>query len=527
MNIPSAFSQPKKHIIIIGAGPGGLTSAMILANKGYRVTILEKKDRVGGRNAALTLGEYTFELGPTFVMLPDVFKQTFTEAGKDMQKYLALQPLDLMYRLQYADGRKLHVHFDKQKFKSEIQRLFPGEATAFDRFMQQQKKTFDRLYQCLTIPYMYWYNYLRLKMLKAVPVLGLGKSVHDVLSSYFKDEDFKIAMAFQAKYLGMSPWTCPGGFTILSYVEHAEGIHHPIGGVHKISEALAQAAQDDGAIIQLNTSVKEILFGGDMKNNSATLSASIATTKRAAKKNVATGVLLEDGTVLEADAIIMNADFAYGMSQLVSEKTRQTYSKKYSDAKLAKKGYSCSTFMIYLGLKKKYDIPHHNIVFSGNYKKNVDEIYTTYTLPEDPSFYIQNASVTDPSLAPEGKSTIYVLVPVSNLDANIDWEKEKKGFRDLIIKKIATQTELTDIEDQIEVEQIITPLDWEQKAHVYKGAVFNLAHSLDQMLYLRPHNKLEGYNNLYLVGGGTHPGSGLPTIVESGRITARIIEEEI
>lgn len=494
------MENSKKRIIIIGAGPGGLSAAMILANHGYSVTVLEEKPYLGGRNSALKAEDYIFDLGPTFIMLPDVFKETFEEAGLNIENYISLKKLDLMYRLHYADGRDFKVYFDKSKLKQEIERLFPGEAKGYEKYLAGQKIQFDRLYKCLTIPYLHWYNYLRWKLIKALPIIRFGRSVYNVLSSYFKSEDLKIAMAFQAKYLGMSPWTCPGGFSILSYVEHAFGVYHAMGGVHKISEGLAKAAQEKGVEIKLKNKVKKIIF----------------------EKRRAIGVELENGEIVKADAVVMNADFAHGMSCLIDNKLR----KKYSDEDLNNREYSCSTFMIYLGVNKRYDIPHNNIFFSSDYKTNVEAIYEKMTLPEDPSFYIQNASATDSSLAPEGKSTIYILVPVPNLKAKIDWEKEKDKYKELVLSLIEKRTELKDIRQHIEVEKIITPLDWQNKASVFDGAVFNLAHSLDQMLYLRPRNKLENYDNLYIVGGGTHPGSGLPTIVESGRIVARLIAKK-
>ncbi|MEI6057463.1 MAG: phytoene desaturase family protein [bacterium] len=489
-----------KKVAIVGAGPGGLSAAMILAHKGFDVSIYEAKPYIGGRNSALKLGDFTFELGPTFVMLPKAFEEAFALAGRDMKNYVELKELSEMYRLHYSDGRDFHVYFDKEKIEKEIVRLFPEDAGAYARFMGTQKIKFDRLYKCLTVPYMRPYNYFRLKLLKALSTMDLGKSVHDVLSKYFKNEDLKIAMSFQAKYLGMSPWDCPGAFTILSYIEHEFGIYHPMGGVHKICEAMEKVAREDGAQIFLNSPVKKILTKG----------------------TVTTGIELADGRVVEADHVIMNADFAYGMLNLFTPEQRGVYSEK----KLKAKKYSCSTVMLYLGLDKKYNMPHHSIFFSADYKKNVDQIFKDKILPEDPSFYIQNASVTDPSVAPEGKSAIYVLVPAPNLSgAYIDWVKEKSIFRDKIIRLIKERTEMKDIEDHIEVERVITPAEWESEFFVHDGAVFNLAHSLDQMLYLRPHNRLEGYDNVYLVGGGTHPGSGLPTIVESGRIAATLIEE--
>ena len=487
-----------KKVAIIGSGPGGLSAAMILAHKGYDVSVYEAKPHIGGRNSALKVEDFIFELGPTFVMLPKAFEEAFALAGRDMKNYVELKELEEMYRLHYADGRNFHVYFDKQKIEQEIVRLFPDDAGSYGRFMATQKIKFDRLYKCLTVPYMRFYHYLRLKLLKALSTMDLGKSVHDVLSKYFKNEDLKIAMSFQAKYLGMSPWDCPGAFTILSYIEHQFGIYHPMGGVHKICEAMQKVAFEDGAKVFLNSPVKRILTKG----------------------NISTGIELADGAIIEADHVIMNADFAHGMLNLFTPEQRGIYSEK----KLNAKKYSCSTFMLYLGLDKVYDMPHHNIFFSADYKKNVDQIFKDKIIPEDPSFYIQNASVTDPSLAPAGKSAIYVLVPAPNLSgAYVDWVAEKKVLRDKVIGLIKERTEMKDIEQHIEVERVITPAEWESDMYVHNGAVFNLAHSLDQMLYLRPHNRLQGYKNVYLVGGGTHPGSGLPTIVESGRIAATLI----
>jgi phytoene desaturase len=490
--------KTKQKVVIIGAGPGGLSAAMILAHKGFDVSIYEAKPYIGGRNSALKLGDFTFELGPTFVMLPKAFEEAFVLAGRDIRKYVELKELSEMYRLHYADGRDFHVYFDKEKIEQEIVRLFPDDAGAYARFMATQKIKFDRLYKCLTVPYMRWYHYFRMKLLKALSTMDLGRSVHGVLSRYFKNEDLMIAMSFQAKYLGMSPWDCPGAFTILSYIEHEFGIYHPMGGVHKITEAMATAAAEDGAKIFLDSPVSCVLTKGD----------------------VTTGVRLVDGTTIDADHVVMNADFAHGMLNLFAPHERHRYTAK----KLNAMKYSCSTFMIYLGLSKKYDMPHHNIFFSADYKKNVDQIFKDKAIPDDPSFYIQNASATDPSLAPAGKSAIYVLVPAPNLaHSSVDWSVEKKRLRDRVIGLIKERTEMKDIERHIEVERIITPEEWELDMLVHNGAVFNLAHSLDQMLYLRPHNRLEGYKNVYLVGGGTHPGSGLPTIVESGRIAADLI----
>lgn len=490
----------KRKAIIIGAGPGGLSTAMILAKRGFEVEVYEKRDTVGGRTSRQVIDGYTFELGPTFVMLPEAFEEVFELAGKKMSDYLDLKMLPILYRLRFTDGLDFFVHFDKQKLKQEIESKFPQESTGYEKWFLAQERKFDRMYPCLKIPYSKPWSYLNPKLLRAFPSMDIFSSLYQVLSKYFKSDKLRVAMTFQAKYLGMSPWDCPGPFSILSFIEHSRGIYHPMGGVYQLTEAMAKVARENGAKINLGSPIEKIIFTG----------------KRA------TGVKLATGEELSADVVVMNADFAQGMKELVAEEKRPTW----SDSKLDARSYSCSTFMLYLGLKKKYDFEHHNIFFARDYQKNIEEIFVSQKLPEDPSFYIQNVSVTDPSLAPPGKSAIYVLVPVPNNSSGLDWEQEKTRYRNLIIEKIKSQTEMSDLEEQIEVERVITPGDWEKRYGVFNGAVFNLAHTLSQMLYLRPHNEFEDTDGLYLVGGGTHPGSGLPTIVESGRIAADLITKK-
>jgi phytoene desaturase len=236
----------------------------------------------------------------------------------------------------------------------------------------------------------------------------------------------------------------------------------------------------------------------------------------------AVGVELENGEKIRGDYVVINADFAYAIDNLVKKNNR----KKYTEKKLRKKKYSCSTFMLYIGVDKLYDIPHHNIVFSLNYKKNVDEISDLKILSKDPSFYVQNPSITDDTLAPPGKSTLYVLVPVPNNKSGIDWKKEKEPFKDLVLNLMEQRAGCNDLRQHIEIMKVITPADWEKEENVFLGATFNLAHTVDQMLIFRPHNKFEEFDNCFLVGGGTHPGSGLPTIYYSGMISAKLIMQQ-
>ncbi|APH07135.1 phytoene desaturase [Bacillus weihaiensis] len=487
-----------KKMIVIGAGPGGLAAAMMLASKGYKVDLFEKQGYIGGRNASIKLDGYTFDMGPTFLSMIHIAEEIFQASGKNLHEYVDLIELQEMYQLIFDDAT-IHMTRDEQEMIRRLNELSPGEGEGYKRFMDETRKKMNALTPILQSKMDRFHHYLRWRVLKAIPQLTVSKSLYEVLSSYFSDERIKLSFTFQSKYLGMSPWECPGAFSILSYMEHEYGIFHPKGGVNQLSKAMATAFEELGGTIHLNKGVKKLLLDG---------------------KKVK-GVKLENGEEVFSDEVVINGDFAHAMNTLVDDGVLKKYSKK----RLKKKKYSCSTFMIYLGLDKQYDLPHHTIVFAKDYKQNVEEITKTFTMPEDPSIYIQNASVTDDSLAPEGHSALYILAPVPSNFSKIDWEEQKQEFRDLVIKTIEEKTAYKDLEKHIQVEKMITPKNWEEDLFVYEGATFNLGHQLTQMMVLRPHNEFEELKNCWLVGGGTHPGSGLPTILESARITTEAMEK--
>lgn len=490
-----------KKVIIVGAGPGGLAAGMLLASKGYQVKIYEKENIVGGRNGFITLGNYTFDIGPTFFMMKNVLEYIFTATGRKLDDYCNVLPLEPMYRLRYNGEKDLLASSNPEIMRERIEKFSAGSAKGYDKYLKNELKKFETLIPCLAIPYSTVLDFLSWQFIRSLPYLDAHCSLYDVLKRYFDDPDVITSFTFQAKYIGMSPWKAPGTFSIISYIEHGGGIYHITGGLNKLSQGMAKALNEEGGEIALSSPVKEVLI----------------------ENKKAVGVLLEDGTVDKADYTVINADFAHAMTTIVNEK----YLRKYTKAKLDNKKYSCSTFMLYLGVNKEYkDIEHHNIIFANDYKKNVEEITDTLELSEDFSFYVQNASATDSTLAPEGKSTLYVLVPIPNNFSAINWEKEKLSFRDTVIDAMEKRGGFSSVRDNIEEEMIITPADWENERSVYKGATFNLAHNPGQMLILRPHNKFEEFKNCYLVGGGTHPGSGLPTIYESGRISAELIMKQ-
>lgn len=489
----------RKKIIIIGAGPGGLTSGMILAHRGFEVHLYEKEATVGGRNAELSVGDHRFDLGPTFLMMKFILDEMFAETGRKAEDYLKFTRLDPMYRLVFKD-KHIDVTQDREQMKAQIKKHYPGNEEGFDRFMEREARRFRKIFACLQKDYSHLSDYLNPVFLKAIPEIPLGKSLIEYLGNYFEPEELRIAFTFQAKYLGMSPWDCPAFFVILPYIEHAFGIYHVEGGLCQISHAMAKVVEEEGGQIHLNTPVKQLIV----------------------EDGNTVGVELEGGERAMADEVMINADFAHAMTHLMPEHT----TKKYTKERLDKKGYSCSTFMLYLGLDKIYEeLEHHTIIFADDYHANLRDISDSGILSDDMSIYVRNAVVTDTTTSPEGKSGLYVLVPVANTTAGIDWETEKKQYRDKVIARMSERLGIADLAQHIETETMITPADWE-KSGVYNGAVFNLAHSLSQMLYARPHNKFSELEHLYLVGGGTHPGSGLPTIYESGRISANMISKE-
>ncbi|UCE95339.1 MAG: phytoene desaturase [Candidatus Bathyarchaeota archaeon] len=483
---------------IVGGGPGGLSCAMLLAHKGFDVTVFEKEADVGGRNGSLKLGEFKFDLGPTFLMMKFVLDELFELCGKESADYLDFKLIDPMYQLSFPDYQ-INMSCNEERMRKELNRVFPGNETGLKRFYSRERRRYKQIMRNLYKDYSNLSSFLSPKLLAALPSLFLGGSIFDNLGRYFKEERLRLCFTFQSKYLGMSPWECPAAFTMIPFVEHEFGIYHVIGGLNQISKAMAKVVEEEGGVVLTRSRVDKVVTNG----------------KRAS------GIQLEDGDTTHFDKVVLNADFGYAMSKLLDAK----WLRKYSPAQVRKKRFSCSTFMLYLGINKKYRAPHHNIIIAEKYRENIDDIYKG-RLSEEYSFYLQNASVSDETLAPPGKSTIYLLVPVPNNFSKINWEKEKGKFRENLLEMVEKRTPMVDMKDHIEAEKLITPIQWEQDYNVYEGATFNLAHNLSQMLYFRPHNKFDELKDLYLVGGGTHRGSGLPTIYISGFVTAGLISKE-
>jgi len=489
-----------KSVIVVGAGPGGLATAMLLAKEGMDVTVLEKQPRVGGRTSVIEADGFRFDLGPTFFLYPQILSEIFATCGRDLHQEVPMHKLDPQYRLVFGEGGELNCTSDIERMVAEIAKLSPQDAPQFRRFIADNRVKLEKFSPCLQSPFSSWTDLLQARLLAVLPYLKPWKSLHSEMASYFRDPRLQLAFTFQAKYLGMSPFQCPSLFSILSFLEYEHGIWHPTGGCNSLMRGMARVATELGAKIHLSQPVEEILFDGRR----------------------AVGVRTANGEV-RADAVVVNADFGHAMTTLVPNRLR----RRWQDATIARKKFSCSTFMLYLGIEGSCEqLAHHNIYVARNYRQNLNEIENLHVLSQDPSFYVENPSRTDPTMAPDGHSALYVLVPVSHQHPNIDWKHERASYRQLALNQLA-KLGVTDIESRIRFERVVTPADWESQMGIYRGATFNLAHNLGQMLHLRPNNRFEEFDRMYLVGGGTHPGSGLPVIFESARISSQLLLDDL
>ena len=493
--------------LIVGAGPGGLTAALNLAGLGVEVTVLEKEPIPGGRMRGLTFGEqgeYQVDTGPSIMQLPQVLERVFRRAGLRIEDWVKLVRLDTNTRVHFWDGTHLDTSADPARMVAEVERLAPGKGPAYQRWLELSRAKYAIAYGTFMAhpaDSLAYYNPLRL-----LPTLKFKpwQSLYAHLDEYFHDDRFSYAFSYPSKYLGLHPTTCSSVFSVIPYLELEFGVWHVQGGFRELARGLARAAQSKGVSFRYGSPVKRVLIND----------------------GVARGVELESGEVLEADAVLINADLPYAATALIDEATRA--GTRLSKERLEKAKYSCSTFMLYLGLDTVYrELPHHLISLSDAARRTDAAALEDRDVDlEAPPFYVVNSHVSDPSGAPPGHSAIYVLVPTPNTHAPRDWPAVEAELTRRIpgwLEKLG----FTDLERHIRARRAFTAQTWRDDFNVHRGAVFNLSHTWGQLGPLRPKVRSHDVEQLYWVGGGTHPGSGLLTIMESANIAADFISRRL
>jgi phytoene desaturase len=493
--------KPTPHVLVVGAGPGGLATAMLLAGQGFSVHLVEAQDRPGGRMRGFEAEGFAFDTGPSILQLPQILEQIFTRAfGGDegaLRRYVELLPVVPNTRIHFWDGTSLDTFADHERNRAAWDAFIPGGAARFDRFFAEHAKkyaiAYDRFiaHDASSIPG--YFNPLRL--LPAARYMP-WESLHRSLSRSLDDERLVYAMSYPSKYLGLHPTTCSSVFSVVPFLELAFGVWHPKGGFRALARAMQRAFEDLGGTTRFGARVERILV----------------------EDGEARGVELATGEILRADHVVVNADWALAKSRLLRPEDRPSH----PDHAMAARPYSCSAFMLYLGLDKVYEnVPHHAILLSDAVRRTDRDALEDRSLDRnDAPFYLCNSTVTDPMNAPAGKSAVYVLVPVPNTGNAVDWQRERDAFADGVLHRLA-KVGMPDVAKHVVFQRLFTAETWRDDFDVYRGAVFNLAHGWTQLGPLRPRSRDEDVANLHWVGGGTHPGSGLLTIFESANIAAR------
>ncbi|HZI16255.1 MAG TPA: phytoene desaturase family protein [Myxococcus sp.] len=495
-----------RHVIVVGAGPGGLSAAINLAGQGLRVTVVEKDPVPGGRMKGLRLGEhgeYALDTGPSIMQLPGVLEQIFRRSGRRIEDYVKLVPLDTNTRVHFWDGTHLDTTRNLARLEAEVAKFGADKGPALRRWMEEGREKYAIAYEkfiCTNAGSLGYYAPWRL-----APTLRFKpwQTLYKQLDSFFHDDRLTYALSYPSKYLGLHPTTCSSVFSVIPFIELAFGVWHVEGGFRELARGMMKCAEDLGATFRMGTPVEHIKV----------------------EAGRAVGVKLAGGEVLDADAVVVNADLAYAATKLLPAEARE--GSRLTDAALEKAKYSCSTFMAYYGLDTVYeDLPHHLIYLSEAARRtDRDALEDQHVDVDDPPFYVCNPTVTDPSGAPKGHSTLYVLVPTPNTSRKVDWAQTERQLRERI-PSMLEKVGLKDVRRHIRAEKYFTAETWRDDFNVFRGAVFNLSHTWLQLGPLRPRVKNPDVEGLYWVGGGTHPGSGLLTIMESANIAADYLTRE-
>jgi phytoene desaturase len=488
--------DPRPHAAVIGSGLGGLAAAIRLGARGYRVTVFEKLDQPGGRASVFRQDGFTFDAGPTIVTAPFVLEELWSQAGANFHDDVTLKPLDPFYDIRFDDGTVMSCSRDPDRMREEVRRISPRDVQGYDTFMAESERIYRIGFEQLGhVPFGSPMDMLRIApdLLK----LGAWRTVHQHVAARVKDPKIRMALSFHPLFIGGNPFKVTAIYSMIAHLERDYGVHWAMGGTGALVRAMAKLIERQGNTIAFNSGVDEIACAG----------------------NRVSGLKLEDGREVKADIVVSNADTALTYMKLLRNAPR----KRWPDQKLKRARYSMSLFVWYFGLNRQYtDVRHHTIMMGPRYRELLHDIFQRKHLAEDFSLYLHRPTASDPSLAPEGCDSFYVLSPVPHQDSGIDWTKRAARYKDVIAAHL-DRTVLPGFRSHIVSEKLITPIDFEQRLSSYKGAAFGLEPVLLQSAWFRPNNRSEDIENLFLVGAGTHPGAGIPGVISSARILDTVV----
>lgn len=484
------------HAIVIGSGFGGLAAAIRLGARGYRVTVIDKLDRPGGRAYVHERNGHIFDAGPTVVTAPFLFEELWALCGKRMQDEIDLRPVTPFYRIRFDDGQTFDYTGDAAAMRGEVARLSPDDVAGYERFLTMSEEIFKVGFEELAhVPF----SRLR-DMARIVPdmiKLQSYRTVYGLVSKYVKDDRLRQVLSFHPLLVGGNPFSTTSIYTLIAFLERKWGVHFPIGGTGALVQGLVRLIEGQGGSVRLQTEVKQILVDGGR----------------------ARGVLLANGERIGADVVVSNADSAWTYKYLIPASDR----RRWTDRKIERANYSMGLFVWYFGTKTQYpDVAHHTILLGPRYKGLLEDIFVKHVLADDFSLYLHRPTATDPALAPAGRDTFYVLSPVPNLASGTDWRVEAERYRKEV-ERYLERTVLPGLSSNITESLTMNPQDFQDRLLSFRGAAFGVEPVLTQSAYFRPHNESEDIERLYLVGAGTHPGAGLPGVLSSARVLDRIV----
>lgn len=490
-----------KQAIVIGAGVGGLATAIHLAKVGLAVTVYEKNDQPGGRCGRIERDGHRFDLGATIYLMPSIYKETFAKLGLPVDQHLETKPLPIIYRLFFDDGVTFDFTTDEAAFNAQVEQLEPGSTARVKAYITHGYTMFQAsMKHLLGRNFTHLFQFITLRNIGLLFTIKAHLRHMPYIKQLVKSPHLQKILTFQNIYVGQNPYTAPALFSMLPAAELTEGSLFPVGGMYQIVDVLLREAIRLGVKVRCASPVERIL-----------------TDHRRVK-----GIVLANGQEHLADLVVANADLPYVYEKLLND--------KQTTARLKRRSYACSALVFHWGLDKRYpQLHHHNVFLTEPYKEGFDMIFTHKTLSETPSFYVHAPVTTDPTAAPEGQDTLTILVPVGHVDSSKhqDWQALLDTARRFVLRRLV-QEGLDDLEAHIKFELTAHPGDWITHFNVARGAIFgSLSHSLFQMGYFRPHNRHDRYKNLYFAGGSTHPGNGVPLVLLSAQLTGERIVADL